>query len=103
MSTEDNHPAQSADTARPVYPVTFFDGSRDQRDSPITDFRAIVLPADAEEPKAAPKEEPAPEIASPTPTATPESPVQSASKAAPKASSPTGPAGASRAPKTTGA
>lgn len=49
------------DTARPVFPVTFFNGESDPN-SPITDFRAQVIPADAPEPEA-PKGKSAPEPA----------------------------------------
>lgn len=67
------------DTARPVTPVIFFDKGEIDPNSPVTDFRARVLPADAEEEKP-PKAESAPapvdsssSLAEPTP---PETPVQ---------------------------
>ena len=60
MSTEDSHPAQT-DKARQVYPVMFF--GDDSNGSPVTDFRPIVMPADAVEEKPGPKEKSAPEPA----------------------------------------
>jgi hypothetical protein len=59
MSDKDKHPAQ--DTARPIYPVSFF--GTDSQDPTITDWRAQVLPADAPEEEPAPKASSAPEPA----------------------------------------
>jgi hypothetical protein len=57
MPDQGNHPAVE-DTARPVFPVTFFKGGDDGN---TTDWRAEIVPADAPEEDAVPKAESAPE------------------------------------------
>lgn len=101
------------DTARPLSPVIFFDKGEIDKDSPITDFRARVVPADAEEetpPKAKSAPAPASSFSSlttsePTPPETPvqhpaakvDGPTSPSETGSPTSSSPT-PAGKQKPP-----